>query len=31
MQWEGVFAMGRVFMICGFIVKTMGMGFEKKL
>ena len=31
MQWQGVFAMGRVFMISGFIGKAMGRGFEKKL
>ena len=28
MQWEGVLARG--LMICGFIVKGMGRGFEKK-
>ena len=30
MQWEGVWAMGRGFMICGFIVNATGRGFEKK-
>ena len=30
MQWEGVWAMGRGFMICGFIVNATGRGFVKK-
>ena len=30
MHREGVLAMGRGFMICGFIVNAPGRGFEKK-